>query len=242
MSMMTIAYLSLVGLALGSFAGCLAHRHGTGESVRVPARSYCPKCKTSLRWFENIPILSYCLLRGRCRSCGQPIGVRYLLIELAMLVGSVVLAFHFDSPVQWVLAMPVLFLLVVSAAVEAESGSVPAFAAPGVVMAGVGAWAVRGGMITQPLAIGFGVVIVLLSLGRHFCIVRRAPEGFWALMVATAFASGGYMDTTPVIPTAILASAVVIATLAACVKNLRKPAIPGSAILVCGFVAAVVWS
>lgn len=243
MNMTTIAYLSMVGLALGSFAGCLAFRYLSGGSVLSPARSYCPKCNAPLRWFENIPILSYCLLRGRCRSCGQPIGAHYLLMELTVFISGVALALFLDSPVQWVFAMAVSFLLIVSAAVEVKSDSVLSYGPSGIIMTGVAIWVFRGGLITSQLAMGFGVIIVILSLCRYFCTTKRyAPEGFWALMVATAFASSGYMDITPVITTAILAISLVAAALMACVKPLRKFRIPGSAVLWVGFVATVMWA
>lgn len=243
MNMMTIAYLSMVGLALGSFAGCLAFRHMAGESVVSPARSYCPKCKAPLRWFENIPIASYCLLKGRCRSCGQIISANYLLMELAVFGSSIVLALILDSPLQWGFAMAASFLLIVSAAVERESESILSYAPSGVFMVGVAVWAFRGGIITSQLAIGLGVIIMILSLCRYICTTKQyAPDGFWSLMVATAFVSSGYMDSTPVIMTAILAIALVAAALVACAKSLQKYRIPGSAILWIGFVVTLAWA
>lgn len=77
-----IALAVLVGLILGSFATCVIHRWIAERSILSPARSFCPSCGRTLTWSENIPVLSYLVQRGRCRGCGAPIGLRYLLVEL----------------------------------------------------------------------------------------------------------------------------------------------------------------
>ncbi len=71
----------LWGALWGSFANVLIARLPLGESVVSP-RSRCPGCKTPIPWYDNVPILSYLLLRGRCRRCDEPIALRYLLVEL----------------------------------------------------------------------------------------------------------------------------------------------------------------
>jgi leader peptidase (prepilin peptidase) / N-methyltransferase len=72
----------LLGLVFGSFLNVCISRLPRHESIVHP-RSYCPRCKSPIRWFDNIPILSWLLLRGRCRDCHQPIPLRYPLVELA---------------------------------------------------------------------------------------------------------------------------------------------------------------
>jgi leader peptidase (prepilin peptidase)/N-methyltransferase len=72
----------VLGLAVGSFLNVVIHRVPAKESVVRP-RSRCPKCGTELASRDNIPVLSWLLLRGRCRTCGEPISVRYPLVELA---------------------------------------------------------------------------------------------------------------------------------------------------------------
>jgi leader peptidase (prepilin peptidase)/N-methyltransferase len=78
-----MAYLlvALFGLVFGSFLNVCIVRIPKSESLVSP-RSYCPRCSRPIRWFDNIPVLSYVLLRGRCRDCGQPIPLRYPLVEL----------------------------------------------------------------------------------------------------------------------------------------------------------------
>jgi leader peptidase (prepilin peptidase)/N-methyltransferase len=70
------------GLLLGSFLNVVAYRLPRGESLVVPA-SRCPGCDTPIKPYDNVPVLSWLLLRGRCRSCGATIAWRYPLVELA---------------------------------------------------------------------------------------------------------------------------------------------------------------
>jgi leader peptidase (prepilin peptidase) / N-methyltransferase len=69
------------GTLWGSFANVVIYRLPAGESVARP-RSRCSACATPIAWYDNIPILSYLLLRGRCRRCDEPVALRYLLVEL----------------------------------------------------------------------------------------------------------------------------------------------------------------
>ena len=76
-----IASCGLLGLAVGSFLNVVIHRVPRKESVvRPPSR--CPACETPIRPRDNIPVLSWLLLRGRCRHCGAPIAARYPAVEL----------------------------------------------------------------------------------------------------------------------------------------------------------------
>jgi leader peptidase (prepilin peptidase)/N-methyltransferase len=73
----------VIGLLFGSFLNVCISRLPKGESIVRP-RSRCPQCGTPIRWYDNIPILSWFILRGRCRSCNQHIPWRYPLVELAV--------------------------------------------------------------------------------------------------------------------------------------------------------------
>jgi prepilin signal peptidase PulO-like enzyme (type II secretory pathway) len=77
-------FIFLFGLIIGSFLNCLIWRLHTGESLG--GRSYCPKCKAKIAWYDNIPLLSFIFLRGRCRHCGEKISFQYPLVELATAV------------------------------------------------------------------------------------------------------------------------------------------------------------
>lgn len=79
---MTIYIYSLVfifGLMIGSFLNCLIWRLHKNEGMWN--RSYCPKCRKQIAWFDNIPVFSYLILRGRCRHCHKPISCQYPIVE-----------------------------------------------------------------------------------------------------------------------------------------------------------------
>ena len=71
-----------LGLAIGSFLNVCIYRLPQGLSIHSPRRSFCPECRTSIRFYDNIPLLSYLFLRGRCRHCGTEISRVYPLVEL----------------------------------------------------------------------------------------------------------------------------------------------------------------
>lgn len=76
----TVSALAL-GSVIGSFLNVCIHRLPRGESLVFPG-SHCPRCGAPIRWYDNVPIVSYMLLRGRCRNCREPIAARYPLVEL----------------------------------------------------------------------------------------------------------------------------------------------------------------
>jgi leader peptidase (prepilin peptidase)/N-methyltransferase len=94
MDVAVAAFFLAPGLAIGSFLNVLAARLPLKRSVVHPG-SACMSCGMEIRWYDNVPLLSYALLRGRCRSCGAGIGLRYPAVELttALLVAGCVLAF-----------------------------------------------------------------------------------------------------------------------------------------------------
>lgn len=89
-------YLFALGLILGSFSNSLIYRVPRGLSLME--RSCCLKCEKSIAWYENIPIVSYILLRGKCSSCREPISFRYPAIELATGI-LFAISWSFDKPV-----------------------------------------------------------------------------------------------------------------------------------------------
>jgi leader peptidase (prepilin peptidase) / N-methyltransferase len=81
MTPVLLFFVFLFGMVFGSFLNVCIYRIPRDLSVVAP-RSFCPECGSQLSWRENVPILSYLLLRGRCRRCLKPIGLRYLVVEL----------------------------------------------------------------------------------------------------------------------------------------------------------------
>jgi len=76
----SIIAATVYGLIFGSFANAVAYRVPTGETLW--SRSHCPKCDAQINWWQNIPILSWVFLRGKCANCKNPISIQYPAIEL----------------------------------------------------------------------------------------------------------------------------------------------------------------
>ena len=74
-------FIWLLGLCVGSFLNVVIYRLPRGLSVSKPRRSFCPSCEKQIEWYDNVPVLSWVLLRGRCRRCQRAISVQYPLIE-----------------------------------------------------------------------------------------------------------------------------------------------------------------
>lgn len=83
------------GLLIGSFLNACIYRFPRDITIWDPPRSFCPACEKTIAWYDNIPLLSFLLLRGKCRHCGFPIPVRYVLVELLCGIMYFVIVQHF---------------------------------------------------------------------------------------------------------------------------------------------------
>jgi leader peptidase (prepilin peptidase)/N-methyltransferase len=103
----------IAGLLAGSFLNVCIYRIPRDISVVAP-RSFCPECGAPIAWFDNIPVLSYFTLRGKCRKCGQKIGLRYPLVELVTAGLFAVVAYRYGITPwagKWLLWEAILVVL-----------------------------------------------------------------------------------------------------------------------------------
>jgi leader peptidase (prepilin peptidase)/N-methyltransferase len=112
------------GAVLGSFLNVVAYRLPRHESVVTP-RSRCPRCQTQIRSIDNVPVLSWVLLRGRCRDCSEPIPARYPLVELA--TGLLLAAVALTAPAlaDLALGMVLVVLLIPVTLIDLDHRIIP---------------------------------------------------------------------------------------------------------------------
>ena len=129
MEYLTLLGLFLFGLAFGSFLNVLIYRLSEKENLLgiLKGRSYCPNCKTPIRWYDNIPLLSYIALRGKCRHCGWKIPLRYPLVELigGITPVAVYLLFKEEGWATVVAYTLMVYLLVAISFIDWKSFEVP---------------------------------------------------------------------------------------------------------------------
>jgi leader peptidase (prepilin peptidase)/N-methyltransferase len=100
---MTIIYIAIcvLGLALGSFLNVVIYRLPKGLSLMGP-RSQCPSCQAKIHFYDNMPVISFLLLRGRCRQCDAPISWRYPLVELLTGLMMILMLLRFGLSINFV--------------------------------------------------------------------------------------------------------------------------------------------
>ena len=114
----------IVGLIFGSFATVAAYRIPRRETI-VTGRSKCPNCDRLIPWYENVPVLGWLFLRGRCRGCGERISVRYPLIELGTGVLFGLAAWKFGLSVELFVYAAFFWTLVVLSVIDLEHQLLP---------------------------------------------------------------------------------------------------------------------
>src|SRR5262245_21171582 len=168
--LLRIAIALPLGLVFGSFLTVVIHRVPAGESLVRP-RSRCPSCGTPLRNVDSIPVVSWLMLRGRCRACGARISAVYPLTELATGGLFVAVALVYEDPWQAILLAPFCGILIALSVIDIRVKRLPnrlvypsvLIAAPYIVIADIAGGhldAIRAGF--GFLAYGLGLLIVAL--------------------------------------------------------------------------------
>lgn len=235
----------LYGLIIGSFLNVVIHRVPREESVNKP-RSHCPSCGTTIRWYDNVPLISWLILRGRCRKCSSSISARYPLVEVATAATFVIVALAIGA--SWVLPAYLAFsaVLIALSGIDIDTKKIPnrllypAFAV-GIVLLAAGSildseasrlvWAGVGG------AVGFAILFVIWFIapgGMGYGDVRLS--GYIGMHL-------GYVGMGKValgLFTGFLLGAVVGVGLMALGGRSRKSAIPFGPFLAAGAILAIV--
>ena len=231
-----IVVAGLVGAVVGSFLNVVVHRVPLGESIVSPG-SRCPSCGEPVKAYDNVPVVSWILLRGRCRGCGARISARYPLVELltAAVFVAVVAVRGFDDDL--LLELPFVAALIALAAIDLDHRLLPnrivyPLAAWGV----IATLLVDAGDLVEHLAAGAGAFLFLLLA------VLAYPRGMGMGDVKLAGAMGLFLGLSviPAMLTAFLCGSVVgLAMIAREGVAARKKAVPFGVFLALGGIVAV---
>jgi len=126
MSMLYNVFLVLIGLCAGSFLNVCIYRLPKEKSPVSP-RSFCPKCKTAIKWYDNIPLLSYIILKGKCRNCQERISLRYPIVETITAVFFLVLYLKFGLSWLFVKFVFLFSLLILVSFIDIKYHAIPAY-------------------------------------------------------------------------------------------------------------------
>jgi leader peptidase (prepilin peptidase)/N-methyltransferase len=130
------AFAFVLGAAVGSFLNVCIYRLPVDLSINKPRRSFCPACKAPIPWHQNLPLISWLLLRGRCANCGSKIAFRYFAVEL--LTALLFLAIWQSFPWQVAIAYWILVsLLIVGTFIDFEHFIIPDQVTIGGIIAGI---------------------------------------------------------------------------------------------------------
>lgn len=114
----------IVGLAFGSFANVLIYRIPKDRSIIKP-RSSCPECGSEIFWYDNIPLISWIILKGKCRNCRSPIPVKYPLVEALSAIIFVISYLLFGLSINSLVATLFLYVLLVVSFIDLEVRIIP---------------------------------------------------------------------------------------------------------------------
>lgn len=115
----------LYGLIIGSFLNVLIYRLPRGISLLHPKRSYCPNCNHQIKWYENIPLFSYLLLRAKCSNCHTSIPLRYFIVEILSGIIALAVYFKIGLSVEFFITLILFYLLLTLTFIDFEYKAVP---------------------------------------------------------------------------------------------------------------------
>ena len=206
---LTIALSGVLGLVVGSFLNVVAYRVPAGLSVVHPP-SACPACGTEIKPYDNIPVLSWFILRGKCRACGEPFSIRYAVVEAAtaalFALTTAVIGLHWTLPgYLWFMGVTIVLVLT-----DFDHKRIPnRILYPGIVV-GALLLAVGGGIEGEWSALGRGGLAAVACFLGYLVLALVVPGAFGMGDVKLAILLGlfaGYQSWASVVAGVFLAQA-----------------------------------
>lgn len=233
----------IYGLIIGSFLNVCIYRIPRGESIAWPG-SHCPTCSHSLSWYDNIPLFSYLVLKGKCRYCRTNISAQYPLVESLNALLYIIMYFRFGFGVDFIFYSLVSSVLLSIIFIDLKEMIIPDSLVLCILVLSVihktvnyFLYGISPGLINSFLGLlvagGLFVAIVLLSRGGM-------GGGDVTLMGALGFVLGFKNILLNIFLSFVLGAIISIALLAAKIKT-RKDPIPFGPFIVLGFFITSLW-
>jgi len=230
--------VALFGLSIGSFLNVVVARVPAGRSLVRPG-SACPGCRALLKWYDNIPVLSFLVLRGRCRACGMPISWRYPIVEMITATVLVLAYVTLGATANFVVAVVLLPALIAITGIDLEHQLIPdVITLPGI-LAGLLLNLATGRISwvdsTVGILVGGGVFLVII-------VGSRGGMGGGDLKLGAMLGAFlGWKALLFALFVAIVAGGAVGAVLLAAGLRSRKDPIPFGPFLAVGGAMALFW-
>ena len=250
-------FIFLFGLAIGSFLNVCIYRisyrilHPDSDvSVNSPRRSFCPTCNETISAYDNIPILSYLLLRGKCRHCNAPISVLYPLVELATAGLFLVMYYRFGFTLEFLLALVFVAVLVPIFVIDAQHYIIPnALIVIGLILGFVIVCAIAYQrsdvwyLLIRLIGAVAGAVALWLVGGLGSAVLRNTAMGCGdvKLMALNGLFLGAWPELAMVIAFSALGGAIVGTTLIVSGVKSRESPIPYGPFLAGAAVLVLLW-
>jgi leader peptidase (prepilin peptidase)/N-methyltransferase len=181
-------FAAAFGAIVGSFLNVVIHRYPREESIVFPP-SHCPHCDAAIRWYDNVPLLSFLILGARCRNCREPISWRYPLVELANALFYLAIFLHTGPQIAFVFLAAMVSMFIVLIYIDAEIKILPdAIDLPGIAIGiaigALGLWSsaprlmLADSWIDSALGAAFGAAVISAIIGAYW-LVRRVEGMGW---------------------------------------------------------------
>jgi leader peptidase (prepilin peptidase)/N-methyltransferase len=218
-----VAVIGVLGLLVGSFLNVVIYRLPRGESLVTPA-SQCPSCGTPVKPYDNIPVVSWLFLRGRCRSCGAAISARYPLVEA--LTGAVFVGVALTRGVEDDLALwlPFAAMLIAVAGIDLDHRIIP-----NKILLPAAVWGLAATIAFRPDNVDDVLIAGAAAFGALLLAALAYPAGMGMGDVKLAGVMGIYLGSgvAPAMLVAFLAGSIVgLAIIAREGRDARKKGIP----------------
>jgi leader peptidase (prepilin peptidase) / N-methyltransferase len=238
MPVATLSAVALFGLAIGSFLNVVIARIPAGRSLWRP-RSACPACGTPIAWHDNIPVLSFLILRGRCRACGVLISWRYPIVELVTAAAFVLAYVALGPTPEFVVASVFLAALIAITVIDLEHQLIPdVITLPGV-LTGLALSLATGRVSWLDSAIG-----IVLAAGLFLAVILVSGGGMGGGDMKLGAMLGAFLGWKALVfalfVAIVLGGVVAIAFLVSGLRG-RKDPIPFGPFLAAGGVMALFW-